>query len=666
MAGKNARVLSWASYERTDMHSRSSSYSSASHISNDDLDGLLCHLPSVRAVPRTCTEFGSPGGSSVSPAGSRERGVNNVTSVSLCLSSRSPSVPTSSQLATEATTSSLSSPPSYTLPDAVGNTTSTIAKTASEPGSSMQLHESIVEPWPCQEDGGTGATQEDRTDTSQLYESIVEPVLEPEEEEFRIQAEATNTNIVSGCDAANPLHVSVVEEWPGNFEVDDKNHQTVRVGASLKDDADGPERHAPPMRRRFMELRARRQQDSVCSVKLSDDGDVVVVDDVNVALDVSNENDIVELGELDEVEFGEGETLSPDVEEAVVTAGREMFARSRNNAMIWGSTRSAGARSSVHEDDVVDDDPKQSSATESGMWDNAVSLRGTCVSMDHTQITASLGGAHRALTLLLSRAGPRRQSFEVTMRSLSGYLSSLHDSLPVRQTIEALKNAIHVTQMQEKNHQQQLEQLQERQEKLERLRAKQARGVVTNTDEKTIKQLSLAQVPARAMLPPVSDSVASWRIVDEKSALFSSSYSFGYTIAVVGALFAEFGDLAVRKLPRVGVSAAPAAMDCILSVIDRITKLSATVHVAKRLDGSGVDVRVSCQDSLFSRKRKRAVFSSTVSLAESSWRSIGASASGKPVAMVALASISLTPRFAMRKTRQLCAIPDRPRRRSVV
>lgn len=654
--------VSLAQCPRLDAVSRSSSYSSASHVSNDDLDGLLCHLPSFRADSVQHKHIGSPGGSSVSPAGSRERGVDRVSPES----SRPSTIPenalsdagTSSFVHNEA----LSSPSStlIALPAAIAENAVRSDPVAATPSFSEPLHESIVEAWPGLEpDLVAEADLSNENDSrSKLYDSVVEPWPKEVAQDEQPQRKVGRSDEGNAPCSTDALHVSIVEEWPGAYEVDGGNSQIIRSVVSSKLPGHGVQRAGLPIRGGRMDLRLKRQQDSVCSVKLSEDGDVVVVDDVDLALDVPKDNDIVVLGEQDEIEFGEGQIIAPDIEEAVVTAGREMFARSRNNAMIWGSTRSAGARSSTHEDDSPDDELKRSFAAEPGVSHEAVIVRPRPSCSNDSLTNTSLGGAHRALTLLLSRAGRRRESFESAMRSLLASLSKLHDSIPVRRTVEALQNAVCVSQIQEENHREQQKQFLERQEKLQRLKEKQNRLVATSADEKAIKQLSLVQAPARTLLPPVSDSVIPWSVTGGKSAIFSSGFSFGNTIAVVAALFAEFGDIGVKLQPRVGISAAPAAMDCVLSIVDRPSKLHATLRVAKRIDGSGVDVRVSCHDSFLSRKRRRAAFSSVLSSAESAWRSVGLSADETRPAMTALASMSLGPRFSIRNAKQLYAVKD--------
>lgn len=387
-----------------------------------------------------------------------------------------------------------------------------------------------------------------------------------------------------------------------------------------------------------------------------DGGEIVVVDDVRSALldsscisggddpcGADNGRDVRLLDDADVVHYSEGTVLSEDEEERYVAGGRDMFKKSRNHAMIWGSARSAGARSIVSvEADAEPPSSRPRAADTPGHIahapSHASSLSAASTSapsssprsaLTTTTVTppssrdgaaafalaaraasdAAAGDvrAARALAVLLAHAQPGALApYQLSLRAAAAALTG--ESPAVKAAAEALADACRAARQ--------------------------------------------AQASAPRALPPVDEKVELWGGAAMKRgkgkgkgkgvATFASAYSFGHTVAIVGALLAMEGVVCLKQAPRAGRSAADgAALDVVLDVTDPASKLAASATVAARADGTGVDVKLRCVgETLLSKRKRRRAFADMCAGVQGAWRSVGWSAglSAKQRAAAALVS----------------------------
>jgi hypothetical protein len=324
------------------------------------------------------------------------------------------------------------------------------------------------------------------------------------------------------------------------------------------------------------------------------------VHDEAEAVDAFADLGVVALRDEDEVEFGEGITMREDEEEQEITLGRDMFARSRNVAMIWGSTTSAVtpqasssySSASASSPASTQASPHPSSPASESSPRAVLALPPTTEASFATSTSplacASAPAAAavlRAVSILLSQPGARAASFATAMRALA----ARKDACSVAGGQHALQSAA---------------------------------GVADGVHRRG------GAAPPRP-LPPATAVAPTVRWGPRPS--FSAALSLPLTAALVAAMFATAGDLSVRRAGRGAVE---------LRVDDPSAKLSLVVDLReRRFVGSDVlivDVRIRrapCNPlATFlwqNRKQHRASYDRAVADAESRWRALGCPAAPK-------------------------------------
>lgn len=384
---------------------------------------------------------------------------------------------------------------------------------------------------------------------------------------------------------------------------------------------------------------------------------------------------ILELREEDEIHFGEGRVLAEHEEEDVINTGRRMFAKSRNRAMIWGSSRSAGAACEEDEDGNLVPVPEGGDAQ--GFGDLVVPgdmpegpRRATIAGGDdeYAKEQRLADAALRAVHVALSQRETRGASYVLCMRAVAGRLEARRGAggggasaryraailacattaeralgagvrpaaIPAATSAPAwpMRGLLIASGVPETMA-----------DASRDARASSASGwrrvSLLGRHQLTDKRHDAAAPasrpgPSQSLIPSSVLSTSGSSSESRRIAGFSSAFSFAHTVGVTAAIFALHGDVSMRQPPRVGSAAAPASAEVTIGVTDQPTRLDLTITVSARADGSGVDVRIRTgekrvlrsllRESASRRRRRVDKMADMLCDAEAMWKSVGAAA----------------------------------------